>query len=513
MNNSRVKLLVVDDLEQNLLYIESILEELDVEVVTSTSGFEAISIVQKHEFALAILDVQMPKLDGFETLEEIRKTKGNEELPVIFVSGIYTDDNYKVKGLESGAIDFITKPINQSIFLAKVKVFIDLYRQRKRLYILIETLKKTNTKLEESEKRFKNISMVAFDAIILINKEYKITYWNPAAEKIFGYKMHEIKDLTFQSLFSTKRYHNGIPDHLKKFIESDKINFIDKIIELTAIKKNNLEFPIELSISSFKIEKNWFAVCIIRDVTRRYRIEKELLKAKEAKEANKTMREFIDNINHELRTPLNAIMGISRSLIKYKTENISTKHSEALEHIISSGERLNTLINRLFEFRKKQEVKIKEFLLDDFINEIENFVTKSLNNKPIDIIIKKVEPLPEKLNNDKNIIYKILVNIIENALKFTEKGSITVTFSRLKDLICFEIKDTGIGIEEEHIKSIFKMFIQVDGTSSRKYGGAGLGLALSNKLIRLLNGEIDVKSEMNKGTIFTVKIPIDLSET
>ncbi|UCH13810.1 MAG: response regulator [Bacteroidales bacterium] len=512
MGIQKTKILVVDDIEKNLLYVEGILEELDIEVVTATSGTKAIELVQENEFALVILDVQMPGIDGFETLEKIRKTRDNEQIPVIFISGVYTDETYVVKGLESGAVDFMTKPVNKSILLAKARVYVELYRQRKDLYELIGKLKQTNKKLEESENRFKKISMVAVDAIIVINKDGKITYWNPSAEKIFGYTKHETRYITFQSLFPPKKYKNGLPENLKKFIESDRVNIIDRTIELTAIKKNKLEFPIELTISSFQIENNWHAVSVIRDITRRQRIEKELLRAKEAKEANKVMSEFIDNLNHELRTPLNAIIGISKSMIKYENKGLCEKHIEALEHIHESGKRLNTLIERLFEFRRKQEIKIAEFLLDDFINDIETFVNNSLNDKPVKVQFEKVEPLPKVLNSDRIKIYQILTSIIENALKFTEKGSINIKYSNLDDRICFEIKDTGIGIEEEQIKNIFKKFIQVDGTTSRKFGGAGLGLALASKLTKQLNGEIDVKSKLNEGTIFTVILPVDLSD-
>ena len=512
MGRQRTKILVVDDIERNLLYIEGILEELDVEVITATSGMKALSAIQEHEFALVILDVQMPGIDGFETLGKIRNTKGNENLPVIFLSGIYTDDNYQVKGLESGAVDFITKPVNKSFFLAKVKVYIELYHQRKELYDLIEKLKQTNKKLEESENRFKKISMVAVDAIIVINRNYKITYWNPSAEKIFGYSKYETRYLTFQSLFSPKKYKNGLPENLQKFITSDRVNIINRTIELTAVKKNKIEFPVELTISSFKIDNSWHAVSIIRDITRRQRIEKELLKAKEAKEANKVMSEFIDNLNHELRTPLNAIIGISKSMTKYETEGLSDKQNEALQHIYESGKRLNTLIERLFEFRRKQAIKITEFSLDDFINDIDTFINNSIDDKPVKVHIERIRPLPGVIHNDRIKMYQILSSIIENALKFTEKGSIDIRFSSLDDKICVEIKDTGIGIEEEQIKNIFKKFTQINGTSSRKYGGAGIGLALANKLIKQLNGEIDVKSKLNEGTIFTVKLPADLSD-
>jgi len=183
-----------------------------------------------------------------------------------------------------------------------------------------------------------------------------------------------------------------------------------------------------------------------------------------------------------------------------------------LQHIYSSGEKLSKLIEHLFEFRKKQEIDITEILLDEFISDIENYTLKSLNNKPILVNIEKIAPLPKVIYNDKNKVYQILINIIENALKFTEKGSITVIFSITDDKICIEVMDTGVGISEEYIKDIFKKFTQVDGTTTRKYGGAGLGLALTSKLIKLLNGEIDVKSKLDIGTTFTVKIPVNLSE-
>ncbi len=512
MDKQKAKILVVDDIERNLLYIEELLEESDVEVITATSGIKALEEIRKHELALVILDVQMPGIDGFETLAKMRETGGNENLPVMFLSGVYTDDNYQAKGLESGAVDFITKPVNKSVFLAKIKVYIDLYRQRKDLYDLIGKLKLANKKLEESENRFKKISMVAVDAIIVINKDYKITYWNPSAEKIFGYTKYETRYLTFHSLFSPEKYKSGLPENLKKFIESDKVNIIDRTIEMTAIKKNGLEFPVELTISSFKIDNNWHAVSVIRDISRRQRIEKELLKAKEAKEANKVMSEFIDNLNHELRTPLNAIIGISKSMTKYETENLTDKQIEALQHINESGKRLNALIERLFEFRRKQEIKITEFLLDDFINDILTYINNTINYKPLTIHTEKIEPLPGILYNDRTKMYQILSSIIENAVKFTEKGSITIKISGPDDKICFEIRDTGIGIEEEQLKNIFRKFVQINGTSSRKYGGAGLGLALANKLVKQLNGEIDVKSKLNIGTVFTVIIPANLSD-
>ncbi|MBN2348938.1 MAG: response regulator [Bacteroidales bacterium] len=502
------KILIVDDISSNIEYLEALLEDLDITILTALSGYEGIEIVKQNELALIILDVQMPGIDGFQTLEKIRQMPGNENLPAIFVSGIYSEDRFKIKGLESGAVDFISKPVNGDILIGKVKVFIKLFYQKKGLDNLVSELKNTNLKLRESEDRFKKISTAAADAIIVLDNNGVIIYWNNAAEKIFGYTENEAAAINFRLLFSEQQDHADGPFDLKHFFDTKSGTNVGNTVELVAVNKQGIKFPVELSFSPFLVENNLNAACIIRDISKRKKIEQELLKTKELKEANKVMREFIDNLNHEIRTPLNGILGISGSLVKHEKGNLTDKHFEAIQHIYTSADRLNVLIERLFEFRSSSEVKISDFSSNDFIDEVYNHALKILNNKDVKFEIRKEDTLPANFKTDKEKYFEILVNIIENSIKFTNKGTILIRFFASDNLIVCKIADTGIGISESDLKNIFDQFVQIDGTSSRKYGGTGLGLALANKLIKMLYGNIIVESELSKGTTVTVKLPV-----
>jgi DNA-binding response OmpR family regulator len=139
--DTKPKILIVDDLETNLFALEILLEDMDVEIIQALSGNDALAATLEHDFALALIDVQMPEMDGFETVSIMRSTKKTELLPVIFISAIYQDDFYKVKGIESGAVDFLVKPINPIILKGKVNIFLNLYKQRRDLETALENVK------------------------------------------------------------------------------------------------------------------------------------------------------------------------------------------------------------------------------------------------------------------------------------------------------------------------------------------------------------------------------------
>ena len=163
------KILIVDDLESNITFLEYlILTRYDVTVLKATSGIEALEILRHNEIALILLDIMMPGMDGFAVIEKIKESNALNNIPIIIVSSL--GDNIKdvEKGISLGAVDFITKPVNQEIFLGKIKVFINLFQQRKNLSGLVEKLEKVNLRLSESEKRFKKLSLAAVDAITVV---------------------------------------------------------------------------------------------------------------------------------------------------------------------------------------------------------------------------------------------------------------------------------------------------------------------------------------------------------
>lgn len=142
------KILIVDDRIENLIALEVLLEDINVECIRALSGNEALQLTLEHEFALALIDVQMPEMDGFETVELMKKVTKTKSLPLIFVSAIYSEDYYKIKGVESGAVDFITKPYSPKVLIGKVKIFLDLYSHKKQLEKTVEDLKKAISKIK-----------------------------------------------------------------------------------------------------------------------------------------------------------------------------------------------------------------------------------------------------------------------------------------------------------------------------------------------------------------------------
>ncbi len=502
------KILLVDDIRLNLDYLEELLEDMEnMECVSLISGQEALDYIEKEEFALGILDIQMPDIDGFETLSRIRKSIKNPNMPIIFVSGVYSEEQYIIKGIKLGAVDFMPKPFNNEVLYGKVKAFLDMYRNRKKLDILIDELEKTNDKLSFSEERFRKISMVAHDGIVVTNHEGIIHFWNESAQRIFGYTSGEIVGKNIGTLFSGDKYHNDLPDSLKEIYKNHKSSD-GMTAQYTAVHKEQYEFTIELSLSGFISGGSFNTVCIVRDISRRLRIQNELLKAKEAREANKIMKQFMDNMNHELRTPLNAIIGISKNLLKFNRDNLSPKQLESLEIISSSGGRLNDLVEKLFEFRDKKEIETEELNLVTYCKDLEKNIKKLIDKKNITCEYSVDKSVPEKIYIDKHKLSIILNSLLDNAVKFTSEGKISLCFTSEENRLITTITDTGIGMSKKEQKEVFKKFIQLDGSIDRKHSGTGLGLALVRKLLKQLDGDISLESEPGKGTVVHFKIPL-----
>ncbi len=380
------KILIVDDLIENLISLEAILDDFDVEIVRASSGFDALKLSQKEEFALVILDVQMPGMNGYETLEMMRQRKKTRYLPVIFVSAIHQSDLHIIKGIETGAVDFIPKPIIPDILKGKVRVFLDLYLQKAKLKDLLD--------------------------------------------------------------------------------EMEKINM------------------------SLKIAKN------------------------KAEEATRTKSMFLANMSHEIRTPLNGVIGISKLLQK---SGLNMEQQDLINIITSSGENLLMIINDILDFSKIEQGKVKfesiNFELQELVENVYQLMKFRAFEKGIEFNYSIEENVPAKLVGDPLRINQIILNLVNNAIKFTEKGSVELIielFSKneIKTELLFRVVDTGIGISESGQKMLFKEFSQSEDFISRQYGGTGLGLSISKNLVSLMNGEINVKSELGKGSEFWFRLPL-----
>jgi signal transduction histidine kinase len=252
-------------------------------------------------------------------------------------------------------------------------------------------------------------------------------------------------------------------------------------------------------------------VAIQRDITERKRFELALA------EASRMKSEFLANMSHELRTPLNGIIGFAEFLSDGKPGAINAKQKEYLEDILNSGQHLLHLINDILDIVKiqagKLELNPEIFRLGDVIQEVRAGVRPIAQNKHIQMRVEISQGL-DAVRLDKQRVAQILYNLLSNALKFTDEAGKVGIVAQLEGTVHFRlsVKDSGIGIKPEDIKRLFKEFEQLEAGTDRRFGGTGLGLALTRKIVEMQGGTISVVSEVGKGSTFTVILPLIFRE-
>jgi PAS domain S-box-containing protein len=515
MNENLPRILVVDDKSQNRLLISEYLEPLNVHIEEASSGKECLELLKSKDYTLVIMDVQMPGLSGFQVLEQMHRDKELEAIPVVFVSAVFNSEEYILKGIEIGAIDFIAKPINVNILQNKVNNFLKLYEKQKALDTLVKTLEDINKRLEDSERKFKRITQSASDGIIVLDNNYIVRFWNKAANIIFGYSRYEILSENFILYSISPSSHEEFKNHITSLLSSNE-NSHSNTISLTGRKKSGEEFPIEISLAYFlNTNEEINLTLVIRDITKRVVMEKEALKAKELRESNRVMKEFMDSVSHELRTPMNAILGISNMLISYNSGNLLADQREGLEIINQSGTRLLEMINDVLDVSRleanKMTVNSDPFDLEKFLAPLYSMVISLIGKKKIKFHIHKSSNTPKILHTDQKKLNQILMNLLGNSAKFTEEGKINLFIHKIEDKLYFEVSDTGIGIAEEHLEEIFDKFRQIDNSATKEYKGTGLGLNICKRLLEILGGEIKAESLPGSGT--TIKFYLPCPET
>jgi len=347
------------------------------------------------------------------------------------------------------------------------------------------------------------------DAIVIVDKQGNIQSVNKQTEEMFGYLRNEIIGNKIE-LLMPPRFKELHPGHRDGFVSHPKTRKMGEGMQLFAKHKNQTEFPVEISLSKLDTEEGFFICASIRDVSSQKKIEKELTESIiKAESAVKSKQQFLSNMSHEIRTPMNAIIGFTKVLLK--TE-LTFKQKEYLSAIKISGDTLIVLLNDILDLAKVDAGKMifekAPFKLSLSISTMLHLFTSKIEEKNLKLILKYDENIPEVLLGDPVRLHQIILNLISNAVKFTSEGNITVSVQKLTEdndnlTIEFSVADTGIGIDENKINKIFENFQQANGTTSRLYGGTGLGLAIVKQLVEAQGGSIRVKSEVNKGSVFS----------
>ncbi|MEO8562782.1 MAG: ATP-binding protein [bacterium] len=538
-----VEILIVDDRAENLLALEAILEPLNQTLVRAHSGDEALRKLLLHDFAVILLDVQMPGINGFETARLIKSRERTKYIPIIFLTAISKDEEYVFEGYSVGAVDYLAKPLQPDILRSKVNVYIDLYLKQKQLSMQQDLLRasevrelelKHKLELTESEARFSEIVASAMDAIIAFDADGRMSLFNAAAERMFGTEAGDAIEYNVRRFFP-EPLQEDVLDRICRISagseDGSTPSAAEHILSFTGARASGEQFPIEATASCLDVRGKRTYTLIVRDISERKRAEEALQEQAETlaramidlralndeladrqaelERAMAARSRFYASMSHELRTPINAVLGYSTLLLENIYGPLNEKQAEGITRTHKAAKHLLELVNDVLDLSKIEAGKIDlrlqpvnfPALLEDLFVTVRPLADQYGSELTLD---HQGEPL--KVISDPRRLRQILLNLLSNAIKFGKAKPIRVLSQPQPDgAIVLEVSDEGEGIASGDQEKIFDEFVQLGKTQLTE--GTGLGLPISRRLAEMLHAELEVLSEIGKGSTFRLTLP------
>ncbi|MDQ6677892.1 MAG: PAS domain S-box protein [Acidobacteriota bacterium] len=375
--------------------------------------------------------------------------------------------------------------------------------------------KRKEIAVQESEARNAAVLQTSLDCIVVIDEDSRILEFNAAAERTFGYRREDILNQTLPEKIIPpslrERHYNG----MSRYLATSVGPVIGTRIEIVGMRSNGTEFPVELAVNRIVSAGPMLFTATLRDITDRKEAERELQQAKDSAEAaNQAKSTFLANMSHELRTPLNAIIGYSEMLLEEAQESENANLAKDLQRINSAGQHLLALIGDILDLSKIDAGKMDlypetfevEAMVRDVAATVESLVAR--NNNKLEVIVK---PGLGAMYADLTKVRQNLFNLLSNAAKFTSNGEIRLEAGPSNgtgnDWLVFSVADTGRGIPADRMEMLFQPFSQLDKSTSRDFGGTGLGLTITRRFCQMMGGDVEVESELGRGSRFTVRLP------
>lgn len=530
------RVLVVDDNPANLAAFEATLSEPGFELVIAQSGTDAMRELLSGTFAVVLLDIDMPHLDGLETARLIRSRDRCRDIPIILVTADTPDQAQLLRGYECGAVDYLVKPLLPEVLRYKVRVFVDLFRKGQQVEFPVAQLRTVNVQpqqemnqrreaerdaaFEREERQRVALSAIA-DAVITLDSGGDVLALNPRAEQLLGCRSEATR---------------GIP--LSKALGDANPVLLDKLAGMvqqvclsgaTARGSTPLSFLdtggdqryVEYVASPVQDRRAMVVgtVLVLQDVTNRHRAELEREQAltreqsarRASERANHARDEFLSVISHELRTPLNAIVGWTRIL---QLGNADAQLSQrAVAAIHRSAMTQKKLIEDLLDMSRIINAKIDlnraSCDLAQIVRSAVDTVQPLAQEKSV-VLDCRIGDGQYTIHADAGRIQQVLWNMLTNSVKFTPAGGrIGLRLDREQDRARIAVRDSGEGIHPGFLAHVFDAFRQADSSTARAHGGLGLGLAISRTLVGMHGGEIEAASDgPGQGACFTVRLPL-----
>ncbi|RFM31672.1 hybrid sensor histidine kinase/response regulator [Chitinophaga silvisoli] len=521
-------ILIVDDKPENILSLRKTLELHDFEVDTALSGEEALRKILKNNYALIILDVQMPSMDGFEVAETISGYSKARDVPILFLSAVNKDKKFIAKGYASGGLDYITKPVDPDILLLKVKTFIKLYEQNRQLQAMHENLRQEvevrkqaqaalNAKVQEQHSMLESLPQVAFTARGDGAVEYANRHWFYYSPSLDSFPVTYNQDheeqrvwenaiLAGQPIEKEVYLHNRLTHHYRcHLLRAIPIEEDGKIVKWVG------------TFTDIAHQKQANEILEQRVEERTHELQ-EMNQALEA--SNYELQQFASVASHDLKEPLRKIQ-LFGTILRDRHLGTNPDAMQYMERIVSSSERMSRLISDLLKYsRLSADNTFEPVNLNGLISEILADLELSVRDADAEIVVEElpeVEAIPGQIR-------QALQNIISNALKFRRpevkpRIRIKAEIVEGKDLesdalpegkYCrIEVSDNGIGFDEKYLPKIFTLFQRLHSTDA--YEGTGIGLSIAKKVIEKHQGIISAQSREDEGTRFIMVLPLKQS--
>jgi PAS domain S-box-containing protein len=529
VNQTKVKILLVDDTPENLVSLEAALDSLGEELVFARSGREALRFLLEDNFAAILLDVKMPDMDGFETAELIRSRPRSRNTPILFLTG-YKSEEHLFRGYDLGAVDFLFKPIVPEVLRSKVSVFVELSRKADLLEKQAATLREQAATLQKAEQQFRSLLEAAPDSMIICQGDGLIALVNSCTEELFGYSREQLLNRHIRMLVPAWTFERPSTPDENSF--DGVIQPAGPSLELDGVRRDGSVFPVEISRSPLQVEGELLITTAIRDITRRKNIEQERAiaeekvrslnahleqlnahleeRVKERTEAlsrsNDELAQFAYIASHDLQEPLRTVSLYTQALANRHAGTLEGEGQTFIQFIVDNATRMEVMIRDLLEYSSLDaeharvlETTSCDTALDFALENLEAGIAES----GVEIIRK---PLPA-IKGEITQLVRLFQNLVGNSIKYRHperRAQIRISARREGSDWVFAVADNGTGIEAQYAERVFGIFKRLHG---RDNPGTGMGLAICRKIVAYHGGRIWVESTAGEGATFLFTFP------
>lgn len=505
-----MKILLVDDTPENLVSLEAALDGLGEELILAGSGKEALRYLLNDDFAVILLDVRMPEMDGFETAELIRSRPRSRQVPILFLTG-YRNEEHLFRGYDLGAVDFLFKPIVPEVLRSKVAVFVELSRSNAKLKEQAEALQSHADILQRAEQKFRSLLEAAPDAMVMCRHDGEIVMVNSQTEVLFQCS---------RDVLISKDIRTLVPDwDCRPAVEWQSGQPAERRAELHAVRRGQTTFPVEISFSPLQTEDGIVVTAAIRDISERKQAEAQIQQLNASLEqrvlerteallrSNEELQQFAYVASHDLQEPLRTVSIYAQLLAKRYKGELDDDADQFIRFVVEGASRMERLVHDLLDLSRLDTRGIDFFVrtscgeaLDDAMRNISSLIDE---NKAI---VTRTESLPW-IVGDPVQLTRLFQNLLTNSIRYrsVQAPCIHVAAVSQGSEWLISVRDNGIGIAPQYAEKVFGIFKCLQPPD--KSAGSGMGLAICRKIVNRHEGRIWVESTLGNGATFYMSFP------